>query len=76
MTTAMVAARLPDGATVSPEAAFRPDPLRQALYDRYRIQAVVGPWPAHGARYLRVSAALYNSEDEYRYLASALRSLL
>jgi isopenicillin-N epimerase len=76
MTTAMVAARLPDGATVNPEAAFRPDPLRQALYDRYRIQAVVGPWPAHGARYLRVSAALYNSEDEYRYLASALRSLL
>lgn len=76
MTTAMVAARLPDGAPADPEAAFRPDPLRQALYDRYRIQAVVGPWPAHGARYLRLSVALYNSEDEYRYLASALRSLL
>jgi isopenicillin-N epimerase len=76
MTSAMVAARLPAAAEDTPRSAFLTDPLRAALYDRFRIQAVVGPWPAHRARYLRVSAALYNTADEYRYLASALRSLL
>jgi isopenicillin-N epimerase len=76
MTTAMVAARLPAAADTGPASAFRADPLRQALFEQFGIQAVVSPWPAHRARYLRVSAALYNSLDEYRYLAGALRSLL
>jgi len=76
MTTSMVAAELPADAAVRLESAFQVDPLRQALYDRYRIQAVVSPWQPHRTRYLRVSAALYNSADEYRYLAGALRSLL
>jgi isopenicillin-N epimerase len=75
-TTGMVAAALPGEAATPMESAFQPDPLRQALYERYRIQVVVGLWPPHRRRYLRVSAALYNSEDEYRYLAHALRSLL
>mgnify|MGYP002260941815 CR=1 FL=1 len=30
-------------------------------------------WSPHGRRYLRVSAALYNEEAEYHYLAWALR---
>jgi len=76
MTTAMVAARLPVAEEALPASAFRPDPLRDALYDQFRIQAVVGSWPAHRTRYLRISAALYNSLDEYRYLAYALRSLI
>ena len=76
MTTAMVAAELPPAAAANPESAFRADPLRQALYGQFGIQAVVSPWPPHRRRYLRVSAALYNSVDEYRYLAGALRSLL
>ena len=75
MTTAMVAAELPADAAVRLESAFQSDPLRQALYDRYRIQAVVSPWKPHRTRYLRVSAALYNSAEEYRYLPEALRSL-
>ncbi len=75
MITAMVAAMLPTGIQPINSAAMRSDPLRQALYDQYRIQAVVAPWPAHGVRYLRVSAALYNSEEEYRFLATVLQSL-
>jgi isopenicillin-N epimerase len=75
MITAMVAATLPTGIGANESAATQIDPLRQALYDQYGIQAVVAPWPAHGARYLRVSAALYNSEEEYRFLATALQSL-
>lgn len=50
------------------------DPLMRELHARHRIQTVVFAWPAHGARYLRVSAALYNTEDEYRRLAQALRA--
>lgn len=76
MTTAMVAAALPGEATAPLQSAFQPDPLRRALYERYRIQAVVGLWPPHRRRYLRVSAALYNSQDEYRYLGQALEALI
>lgn len=73
MVTAMVAASLP--VLPGSNGGVEPDPLQQALYDRFGIQAAVSPWPAHRVRYLRVSAALYNSEGEYRHLADALRLL-
>ena len=40
----------------------------RALYADYGIQAMVFPWVHHGARYLRIYAALYNAEEEYRYI--------
>lgn len=55
--------------------ALQRDPLMAALHAEYGIQVVVFTWPQHRARYLRVSAALYNAEDEYRYLAEALARL-
>lgn len=76
MITAMVTARLPSRAPTRPAGAFGTDPLQAELYRRHRIQTVVFQWRPHSARYLRVSAALYNSLEEYRYLASALRSLI
>lgn len=58
----------------------RPFPYPHALQDRLvneaRVQAPVFPWPAHPARLLRVSAQLYNSPEQYEYLAAALPRLL
>ena len=52
------------------------DPFHNLLLDEYGIQVPVMPWRHHGVRYIRISAQLYNHEDEYRYLAEALgRSL-
>lgn len=55
--------------------ALTADPLMARLLAEYGIQVVVFSWPMHRARYLRVSAALYNGEEEYRFLAGALREL-
>ena len=52
------------------------DPFHNLLLDEYGIQVPVMPWRHHGVRYIRISAQLYNHQDEYRYLAEALgRSL-
>ena len=79
--------RVPDGMiasmttiAIAPDAdarrsALTADPLMTRLLAEYGIQVVVFSWPMHRARYLRVSAALYNGLDEYRFLASALTEL-
>jgi isopenicillin-N epimerase len=76
LVTAMVTARLagPPGEEFS--ATLGTDPLQEKLYQQHRIRAVAFRWQPHSARYLRVSAALYNSADEFRYLAARLPSLL
>jgi isopenicillin-N epimerase len=56
-------------------ASYANHPLTGKLYAEYGIRAVVFPWPPHRALYLRISAALYNAEEEYRYLAEALTEL-
>ncbi len=58
----------------------RPSPLygtklQQTLLDRYQIEVPIVPWPVHPQRVVRVSAALYNSLDDYQKLAEALREL-
>ena len=45
--------------------------LHVTLKEKYGIQVPVWSWPPCG-RYFRISAQLYNSEEEYRYLAWAL----
>jgi isopenicillin-N epimerase len=64
----------PDAADPS-RPTLTADPLMVRLLAEYRIQVVVFSWPMHRARYLRVSAALYNGEEEYRFLARALGEL-
>jgi isopenicillin-N epimerase len=53
-----------------------PDPLHEILQTKYGIQVPVWSWPSPEGRYIRISAQLYNSEEEYRYLAHALRQEL
>ena len=73
--TAMVAVRLPGSVPEDAGGVFEIDALRRTLYQECRIQAVVSPWLPHRRRYLRVSAALYNSTEEFRYLVRSLESL-
>ena len=49
-----------------------PDPLHEILRDNYGIQVPVWSWTSPEGRYIRISAQLYNSEEEYHYLAHAL----
>ena len=52
------------------------DPLGVVLKETYGVQVPVWSWPSPKGRYFRISAQLYNSEDEYRYLAWALQQEL
>ena len=54
----------------------QPDPLHEILKEKYGIQIPVWSWPSPAGRYFRISAQLYNSEEEYHYLANALRQEL
>ncbi len=72
MIGSMVSVPLPDGQPGEEGTQLYRDPLQEVLLDRYHIEAPVAPWPAPPARLLRVSAQLYNCEDEYVRLAAAL----
>jgi isopenicillin-N epimerase len=58
------------------------DVLQQRLYDEYRIEVPVVPWPkpAPGStmqpRLIRISVQAYNKLEDYQRLASALQKLL
>ncbi len=54
------------------EKMHEPDPLHHILSEKYNIQVPVWSWPSPEGRYLRISAQLYNSIDEYEQLAEAL----
>jgi len=53
-----------------------PDPLHETLQDKYGIQIPVWSWSSPRGRYIRISAQLYNHEDEYHYLAECLENEL
>ena len=50
----------------------KPDPLHELLSEKYNIQVPVWSWPSPAGRYLRISAQLYNSIEQYEQLADAL----
>jgi isopenicillin-N epimerase len=76
MLAAMVTVPLPARADPRPRSVMEPDPLVRELLARWGIRAMVFDWPAHRARYLRVSLAPYNTLDEVRYLAGCLLDAL
>jgi len=57
-------------------AVHERDPLHATLKEKYGLQVPVWSWPSPKGRYFRISAQLYNSEEEYRYLAWALQQEL
>ncbi len=63
--------------TAGPEAlsAFDIDPLQTALFEQHHIEVPVFSWPAPPARWFRISAQLYNAEQDYDALSRALSEL-
>ena len=72
----MASLPLPDGEHHGPLAPGQLDPLQLALWEQHGVELPVAPWPATPRRLLRVSAQLYNSVEQYEYLARTLRQLI
>ncbi len=74
MLAAMAALPLPAGTPPEAEQIRNGlDPLRNWLWERYRIEVPVFPWPRPPHRLLRISAHLYNAWADYERLAEALQ---
>jgi isopenicillin-N epimerase len=76
----MACVPLPDR---TPEEASRPtkyhDALQDALVHRHAIQVPIIPFaipPKTGTRYVRISANVYNTMEQYEYLVKALKQEL
>ncbi len=69
----MTALPLPATGEAPPEPPS-PDPLQNALWERYRIEVLVSHWNEN--RLLRVSCHLYNSKADIDRLVEALGALL
>jgi isopenicillin-N epimerase len=73
----MACVRLPDRTPAESALTTKyHDPLQDALIARHRIQVPIIPFPAAPTRYVRVSANMYNTMEQYEYLAGALKSEL
>jgi len=75
MLGSLAAVRLRDGGG-KPRGFLGTDPLQDVLLERKSIEVPILQWPAPPARWLRVSAQLYNSPEQYAYLAQCLTELL
>ncbi|MDX2230207.1 MAG: aminotransferase class V-fold PLP-dependent enzyme [Leptolyngbyaceae cyanobacterium bins.349] len=67
MLGALAVVPLPDGDAVA---------LHQALLDHYKIEVPIVPWGQPSGRLIRISAQIYNTLEQYEYLAHALKQLL
>ena len=75
MVSSIASVEMPGNGEVGP-MSMEGDPFHNHLFDEFGIQVPVFPWRHHGIRYIRISAQLYNSLEEYHYLAYCLsRSL-
>ena len=72
MIVGLAAVSLP-GSGVLTTSALEPDPLHTLFFEKYRIQVPVFGWSHHNKRYLRIASYLYNSLEEYEYLAEVLK---
>lgn len=72
MIGALAAVRLPDASTSAPPLV---DPIQDDLFHRFRIEVPVMPW-GFPNRWIRISAQLYNDDDDYARLARSLCEVL
>ena len=75
MIGALASVPLPDAPVGAPSLPAA-EPLHRTLLDEHGVEVPVFPWPAPPKRLLRVSAHLYNTEDDYEALARALEVAL
>ncbi len=72
----LAAVPLPDGSREAGLSAWSTDPLQDELLCRHRVEVPIVGWPAPPRRWVRISAQLYNTEEDYRRLADAPRLAL
>jgi isopenicillin-N epimerase len=74
----LAAVPIPAGAKMpfAEKEDFPRDPMHDLLFEEYRIEIPVGFWPAPPQRLVRISAQAYNTEEQYKRLAEALREIL
>jgi len=75
MIGALASVPIADGSGVPSTSPLYLDPLQDVLLERHRIEVPIIPWPAPPRRLVRISAQIYNTEEEYRRLATALAEL-
>jgi isopenicillin-N epimerase len=75
MLGSLAAVRLPDSAG-KPRSFLGTDPLQDVLLDKKSIEVPIFPWPGSPTRWLRISAQLYNTPEQYSFLAQSLTELL
>jgi isopenicillin-N epimerase len=68
----MTAFTLPPSSDETPVSAFGTDPLQVKLIENHHVEIPIFPWPAAPERVLRVSAQLYNDENDLEALVTAL----
>lgn len=73
MIGSMASVRLPDGEQAPPLWVF--DPLQEALFQRFRVEVPIFPWPAPPARWVRVSTPPYVEQSDVERLVEGLRAL-
>ncbi|MEN8163271.1 MAG: aminotransferase class V-fold PLP-dependent enzyme, partial [Acidobacteriota bacterium] len=72
MIGSMAAIPITDGSPEPPTSPLYTDALQDQLLFDFSIEVPVIAWPAPPQRLLRLSAQLYNTEAQYRFLADAL----
>jgi isopenicillin-N epimerase len=75
MLGSLASVRLPD-AEGPPRSFLSTEPLQDVLLTEKSIEVPVFRWPAAPSRWLRISAQLYNSIEQYGFLAQSLAELL
>lgn len=66
---------LPDPTPDGP-AFMGGDPMQAVLWERHKIEVPVMNWPHPKLRLLRISPQIYNSLEQYAYLAQAIQTLV
>jgi len=67
---------LPAFASGSPGAKLSAEALIAFVFERRRIETWFSPWACPGGKLVRISAQLYNTEEEYARLAATLLDLV
>ena len=76
MLGSMASFPLPDRISIAPNPAQRVDPLGLWLWDKHHIEIPIIPRPTRPTRLIRLSAQLYNCQDDYLALVDALKELM
>jgi isopenicillin-N epimerase len=78
MIGSMAVVPLPAEALLSAEGeqAYGLLPLQTVLFEQFRIEVPVIPWKAPYPQLIRISAQVYNTLEQYKYLGSAIAATM